>query len=146
MRSTALVQMVSILSGGCAACWMKTLLIRSYRPTEKGFRWTITSRFAGGPATYAKPVFPTDCPLFHGGFRCTFVLCSTIRFAWRHLDIVPLHGGAIDRPPTLQECARVTLMSSLRGRGSALVLSMMSRILAGLGERPQRLLPVFRTS
>src|SRR4029077_1990962 len=80
------------------------------------------------------------------GCRGAFVACSATRFAWRHLDIVALHDGAIDRPPTLLECARVTLMSSLRGRGSALVLSMMSPILAGLGERPQRLLPVFRTS
>src|SRR5437899_9612200 len=89
------------------------------------------------------------CDTYFGhasGCRCASVACSATRFAWRHLDIAVLHDGAIDRPLTLQECARVTLTFSLRGRGSALVLSMMSRILAGLGEKPQRLLPVFRTS
>ncbi len=75
--------------------------------------------------------------------RETFALGSTIQFSWRNLDTTALRGGAIDRSPTLQECARVILTFSLRGRESALVLWMRSRALAKRDENPPWPLPVF---
>lgn len=38
-----------------------------YSTPEKHFHWTVTSRFAGGPATSATPVVPTDYCLVLGG-------------------------------------------------------------------------------
>ena len=131
--------------------WRRTYLIGSYSTTEKGARWTDTSHFlvriihAASPAIAYSPLRQATICHQSCGFSIVGVPVSwpTTRFARRHLDIVGLHSSAIDWSPTLQESARVTRMFCLRGRGSALVLSIMSKGLAELGERPRRLLPVF---